>query len=197
MKWLVALTLLAAAGISQAEQEVSLANALSRPVGVVYLLDIVSPPRERPEAFNYESSNFISDGPSYGKKHSYLLVRPIPAEVREVPVLLQQAEDDKDAPSKYLVRQRREAYPGKSGGGGFGGGGGGGGGGGFGGGGNGGGGLGGGGLGGGGGKGGFGGGSSGGGGGQQGGGGGFGGSQASASASAQASAGSHGGGYGK
>ncbi|XP_023313170.1 uncharacterized protein LOC111693190 [Anoplophora glabripennis] len=97
MKWLVALTLLAAAGTSQAEQEVSIANALSRPVGVVYLLDIISPPRQKPEAFNYKSSNFINDGPSYGNKHSYLLV--------------QQTEDDRETPSKYLVRQRREAYP--------------------------------------------------------------------------------------
>ncbi|XP_018577693.1 uncharacterized protein LOC108916001 [Anoplophora glabripennis] len=111
MKWLVALTLLAAAGTSQAEQEVSIANALSRPVGVVYLLDIISPPRQKPEAFNYESSNFVSGGPNYGNKHSYLLVRPIPAEARGVPVPVQQAEDDKETPSKYLVRQRREAYP--------------------------------------------------------------------------------------
>lgn len=89
MRWLVALTLLAAASIcsSQAEQEVSIANALPRPVGVVYLLDIISPPRQKAEAFDYESSNLISDGPSYGgNKHSYLLVRPIPAEIRQVEV---------------------------------------------------------------------------------------------------------------
>lgn len=88
MRWLVALTLLAAASVcsSQAEQEVSIANALPRPVGVVYLLDIISPPRQKAEDFDYESSNLISDGPNYGNKHSYLLVRPIPAEIRQVEV---------------------------------------------------------------------------------------------------------------
>ncbi|KAJ8964364.1 hypothetical protein NQ317_019591 [Molorchus minor] len=75
MKWLVLLFSLAAVVYSIPVDSVSGGPALLRPVGVVYILDVISPPKGI-QNFEDESSNFIPGSSNGYERHNYLLLRP-------------------------------------------------------------------------------------------------------------------------
>ncbi|KAJ8948559.1 hypothetical protein NQ314_008394 [Rhamnusium bicolor] len=81
MRWFGTLILLAAvAYTSRAEQSASDANSLPRPVGVVYLIELISAPRGKAPAYDEELSNIIPESTINNKEHTYLLIRPISRE---------------------------------------------------------------------------------------------------------------------
>lgn len=77
MKWSVPLLLLTFTVISIYCDEAK-PEDVPRPVGVVYLIDVISKPNEDPSTENGGVSNNIADSENNKLKHNLLLVQPIP-----------------------------------------------------------------------------------------------------------------------